>query len=160
MLHGRITGEILRGFHQAYAELGIGFLESVCESALAIVLEERGLFVQRQVPIDVSFHSRLIGEFRADLVVEHLVLVELKSCRVILPVHEAQTLNYLRASPLEVGMLLNFGPKPQFRRFVFSNERKQLYVGPRSGPPRSSAANTAEQSSAANTAEPRSAAGS
>lgn len=130
MLHADITAKILLAFRETYMELGCGFLESVYESALAIVLAEHGLEVQRQPPFEVHFRDRVIGEFRPDLVVEGLVLLELKCCRAIAPEHVAQVLNYLRASSIEVGFVLNFGPRPQFRRFVFANERKRLRRGP------------------------------
>ena len=158
MLHADVTHEVLAAFHQVYRELGVGYLESVYEAAMMIVLEERGVAVERQAQLDVHFHGRRIGEFRADLIVEGRVLVELKSCRTLLPTHEAQLINYLRSSTLEVGLLINFGARPEFKRFLFTNDRKQLRVGPRSGPPCSSVADSAEQRSAANTARQRSAA--
>lgn len=154
MLHSHITDVILRAFFDVYSELGLGFLESVYEGSLATLLEERGARVLRQAPLDVFFHGRRVGEFRPDLVVNDQVIVELKSVRTPLPVHEAQLINYLRASTIEVGLLLNFGPRPTFRRMVFANARKAVRVGPRSGPPRSSAAYSAEHGpSVANPAE-------
>lgn len=147
MLHGDDTQEVLGAFHQVYRELGTGYLESVYEAALAIVLEERGVAIERQASLDVHFHGRRIGEFRADLVVERKVLVELKSCRTLLPTHEAQLINYLRSSTLEVGLLINFGARPEFKRPLFTADRKDSRVGPRSGPPCSSVANTAEHGS-------------
>jgi GxxExxY protein len=144
LLHGDITGRILHAFDDVQRELGPGFLESVYEGAMELVLSDAGLLVQRQAPLDVLFRGHVIGEFRADLIVAGLVLVELKVCRHLLPIHEAQLLHYLRSSDKEVGLLLNFGPNPQFRRRVFTNERKGVSVGPRSGPPRHSAVKTAE----------------
>ena len=155
MLHSHITNAILRGFFDVYDELGLGFLESVYEGALATVLEERGIPAVRQAALDVFFHGRCVGEFRPDLVVRDLVIVELKSVRTLLPIHEAQLINYLRASTMEVGLLLNFGPRATFRRLVLTNVRKAVHVGPRSGPPRSSAANPVEHRSVANSEEPR-----
>jgi GxxExxY protein len=151
MLHADVTQEVLSAFHQVYRELGPGYLESVYEAALAMVLEERGIPVQRQAPLDVYFHGRRIGEFKADLIVAGKVLVELKSCRTLLPTHEAQLINYLRSSTMEVGLLINFGARPEFRRFLFTADRKAHGVGPRSGPPCSSVA----KSDAAAPEEPR-----
>ena len=130
MLHREITQLVITGFHQVYNELGLGFLESVYERATAIALEDLGAHVQRQLAIDARFRGHNVGDFYADLVVEDLVLVELKSCRALHSAHDAQILNYLRASKYEVGMLLNFGPKPVFRRFVYANERKHPPRGP------------------------------
>jgi GxxExxY protein len=148
LLHGEVTGAILRAFDEVQRDLGPGFLESVYEAAMEVVLSEAGLLVERQTALHVHFRGRVIGDFRADLVVAGVVLVELKVCRVLTSSHDAQLLNYLRSSDKEVGLLLNFGPNPEFRRRVFANERKgisrQVSVGPRSGPPRHSAVKTAE----------------
>jgi GxxExxY protein len=112
-------------FYEVYNELGCGFLESVYEKAMAIALGAAGLRVSRQVGIEVWFRGQSVGDFRADEIVEDAVLLELKAARAIEPSHEAQLLNYLRATELEVGLILNFGPKPEFRRLVFANERKR-----------------------------------
>lgn len=111
-------------FYDVYNELGPGFLESVYEASMAIALEESGLAVERQKAVRVHFRGRVAGEYRVDLLVGSVVVVELKCARAIDPAHEAQVLNYLRATELEVGLLLNFGPRPIVRRLVFSNERK------------------------------------
>jgi len=105
-------------FFDVYHELGYGFLESVYEEAFAVALEESGLKFQRQKPLRVWFRGRLVGTFRADAVVEEVVLVELKAARILGPTHEAQLLNYLKATNLTVGLLLNFGPRPKFLRRV------------------------------------------
>ena len=125
--HRELTGAIIGVFYAVYNELGPGFLESVYEAAMAIALAEAGLRVDRQVDIPVWFRGHRVGDFRADLLVQRAVLLEFKSCRAIEPAHEAQLLNYLRATPIEVGLLLNFGPKPQYKRLAFENGRK----GPR-----------------------------
>ena len=109
-----------------YPKLGYGFLEKVYENALAISLTEIGLKVQQQARILVYFGSREVGEYFADLLVEDAVIVELKAVSRLLLEHEAQLLNYLRATQYEVGLLLNFGPKPDFRRKVFDNSRKTM----------------------------------
>ena len=123
--HGELTEKIIGVFFDVYNELGHGFLESVCEGAMAIGLEDAGLRVQRQVPITVWFRGRRIGLFYADILVEGLVVLELKSARNIDPAHEAQLLNELRATTTEVGLLLNFGVKPEFKRLAYDNARKK-----------------------------------
>jgi GxxExxY protein len=123
--HVELTEKIIGVFYAVYNEVGYGFLESVYEGAMEIALSEAGLTVQRQVPIDVWFRGHQVGTFFADLLVEGLVILELKSARAIDPVFEAQLLNYLRATAIEVGLLLNFGPKPEVKRLAFDNERKK-----------------------------------
>ncbi len=129
--HPEITEGLIGIFFDVYNELGHGFLESVYEQAFSISLGERGIFFERQVAVPVWCHGRQIGDFRADIVVEKKVIVELKTGRAIDPAWEKQLLNYLRATEIEVGLLFNFGAEPQFRRFVFDNERKQIRVSPR-----------------------------
>jgi GxxExxY protein len=121
-----LTEAVLGAFFQVYRELGPGFLESVYEAAVAVVLRGMGLRVEQQVPVTVHFRGAPIGSFRIDLLVESAVAVELKASRILDPSHEAQLLNYLRASELEVGLLLNFGQRPSFKRLAFSNTRKHL----------------------------------
>jgi GxxExxY protein len=130
--HHELTEKVIGVFLDAYNELGHGFLESVYEEALAVALGEAGLEVQRQVPVPVWFRRRQIGDFKADLLVDNKVLLELKAARTIDLAHEKQILHYLRATDIEVGLLLNFGTKPQFRRLVYENERKRIRVDPRS----------------------------
>ena len=123
--HNDITDKILYAFFKkVYRQLGYGFLEKVYENAMALELRRMGLKVQQQVPIDVYYGDEVVGVYYADLVVEDAVLVELKAAKAIEPAHEAQLLNYLRATPYEVGLLLNFGPKPSFKRKGFDNSRK------------------------------------
>lgn len=129
LLRGTLTKRIIGVFYDVYNELGIGYLESVYESAMCHALRDEGLEVGRQVPVKVWFRGRNAGLFRADLLVERSVVVELKVCRLITPVHEAQVLNYLRATDLEVGLLLNFGVEPEFRRLLYTNDRKKNLVG-------------------------------
>ena len=129
--HRELTEKIIGVFYDVYNELGHGFLESVYEQALALALSQAGMMVDRQVPISVWFRGQSIGEFRADTVVDGKVLLVLKAARTIDQAHEKQLLNYLRATDIEVGLLLNFGVKPQFRRLVYENERKKIRVDPR-----------------------------
>jgi len=130
--HRELTERIIGLFFEVYNELGFGFLESVYEEAMAIALQEAGLQIQRQYPIPVWFRNCQIGDFKADLLVEEKVILELKAARSLDLAFEKQLLNYLRGTRLEVGLLLNFGPKAEFKRLAFSNERKSISVYPRS----------------------------
>lgn len=131
LIQGELTDRIIGVFFDVYNELGHGFLESVYEEAMSMAMTEAGLSVERQVPIQVFFRGASVGEFRADTVVNQVVLLEYKAARSIDTAHEKQLLNYLRATAIEVGLLLNFGIKPEFRRFVYENARKQIRVHPR-----------------------------
>ena len=128
LLHEDLTERIIGAFYAVYTDLGYGFLESVYEVALFHTLGDMGLPVVRQAPIDVWFRSRRVGVFRADLVVADSVIIELKAVRDLGSSHEAQLLNALRATNIEVGLLVNFGPRPRFKRFVFANARKRASV--------------------------------
>ena len=118
-----ITERIVQGFFAVYNALGYGFLERVYENALAIELRERGLKVQQQAPISVAYKGRQIGEYYADMLVEECVIVELKAAEALRDENFAQLVNYLRATNLEVGMLINFGPKPEVRRKLFIHKK-------------------------------------
>ena len=120
LMHRRVSKQVIGAFFDIYNELGHGFLESVYEGSLAIRLHECGLRAERQVPVAVRFHNHVVGEFRTDLLVEDCLLVEIKAARTLTDAHEAQLLNYLKATGIRVGLLLNFGPRPDFRRRVFS----------------------------------------
>src|SRR6266849_2979982 len=113
MLHEELSGKILRAFYRVYNYLGHGFLEKVYENALTIELKKRGLDAKQQQHIDVYFEGYLVGEYYADIFVDELVILELKTADGIAPEHEAQLINYLKATEIELGFLLNFGPKPQ-----------------------------------------------
>lgn len=122
--HKDLTEKIIQAFYTVYNTLGYGFLEKVYENALAIELPGLGLNVIQQAPIVVYYKELAVGNYDADLLVENLVIVELKATRTLAPEHEAQLLNYLKATPYEVGLLLNFGPQPQIKRKTYDNERK------------------------------------
>jgi len=122
--HGELTRKIVGIFYEVYNELGYGFLESVYESAMEIAFRHAGLRVQRQTLVTVYYRGEAAGVFKSDMLVEDLVLIELKSARALEPGNEAQTLNYLKATKIEVALLFNFGPKPEFKRFLFDNDRK------------------------------------
>ncbi|HEY5971221.1 MAG TPA: GxxExxY protein [Pseudoxanthomonas sp.] len=115
-----LSGRVLGVFFDVYNALGHGFLESVYENALAIALVDSGLAVERQTPINVNFRGHCVGEFRADVLVENLLILEIKAQATLTPIHEAQLLNYLKATNMPLGLLLNFGPRPQFKRRVFT----------------------------------------
>jgi GxxExxY protein len=107
-----------------YPKLGYGFLEKVYENALALELRRKGLKVEQQARIEVYYDGMIVGEYCADLLVESVVIVELKAIQRLTDQDEAQLLNYLRATPHEVGLLLNFGPRPDFRRKAYDNVNK------------------------------------
>ena len=121
-LHGEITGKIIAAMYDVHNELGYGFLESIYKNAMAVALRELGLRVDRTVVYEVHYHGVLLGRYVADLVVELKVNVETKTARSIATAHTTQTLNYLKASGLEVGLALNFGLSAQFKRIVLSQE--------------------------------------
>jgi GxxExxY protein len=128
--HEELTGRIIKVFYDVYNELGFGFAESVYKKAMALALPQAGMRVAVKMPITVLFRGVSVGEFEPDLTVETSVILELKSVRALDPAHEAQLLNYLRATDIEVGLLLNFGPKPQMKRLVFDNPRKRSRGNP------------------------------
>lgn len=129
--HGELTEKILGVYYDVYNELGPGFIESVYEKALAIALREGGLQVQTQFSIPVWFRGQLVGNFSADVLVNGVVLLELKAAKTLDMVHQAQLMHYLKATDIEVGLLLNFGGRAEFRRIVFENERKKIRENPR-----------------------------
>jgi GxxExxY protein len=125
LTHGRITKQAIGAFFEVYNELGGGFPESVYQEALRLSLRQRGLLAEREVAIRVRFRGLVVGSFRADLLVERVVLVELKVAMAIDHSSLAQLMNYLRATRIEVGLLLNFGPKAAFKRVSFENSNKK-----------------------------------
>ena len=123
--HGKITDQIIRMFYEVYNELGHGFLESVYQRSLVLTLTSAGLYVRSPVDIPVWFRGTRVGSFEADVLVEDCVLLELKAARALVSNHRAQLMNYLRATEIEVGLLLNFGEKPEFKRLIFDNLKKK-----------------------------------
>ena len=122
--HGEITDRILKCFYEVYNELGDGFLESVYENAISIALKNEGLLFERQRGIPVYFRGIVVGNFTADIIVENKIVLELKAIQRLDKVHEAQLINYLKATRIEIGFLLNFGVKPEFKRIIFNDKRK------------------------------------
>lgn len=120
-LYKELTSEIIKRFYMVYNVLGYGFLEKVYEKALKFELEKAGLHVERQKPINVFYENELVGEYFADLLVENNVIIELKAAEGICEEHENQLINYLKATDIEVGLLLNFGKKPEVKRKIFTN---------------------------------------
>ncbi|HEY4218419.1 MAG TPA: GxxExxY protein [Gemmatimonadaceae bacterium] len=118
LLHHELTRPIIGAFYSVHSQLGSGFLEAVYANALAVLLRDAGFQVQREVPFDINFHGHIIGRYRADLIVESKVVVEVKCAHGIDGAHLAQVLNYLHASKLRVGLLLNAGRKAEIRRVI------------------------------------------
>ncbi len=122
--HSEITNKIIKSFYNVYNKLGYGFLEKVYENALLIELRKHDLEAKSQQQIKVFYEIFEVGNYFADIVVEEKVIIELKTAEGLCEEHEAQLVNYLRATEIEVGLLLNFGKTPQFKKKVFSNEYK------------------------------------
>lgn len=117
---------VLKQFYRVYNDLGYGFLERVYQNALYFALVNEGLKCEAEKPIKVYHDGYVVGDYRADLLVEDCLILELKACEELNPAHEAQLINYLKATEIEVGYLLNFGKKAKFSRKVYSNNRKFL----------------------------------
>lgn len=124
--HTKITEQIIKAFYTVYNTLSYGFLEKVYENAMAIELRKLGLEVKKQQNIKVFYDNQEVGDYYSDLLVEEKVIVELKAAKNLCEEHEAQLLNYLKATDIEVGLLLNFGKEAQLKRKVFSKEYKNL----------------------------------
>ncbi len=120
--HSDITEKIIEAFYKVYNTLGYGFLEKVYENSLFIELREMGLFVEKQKKIVVYYEEQKVGDYYADLIVADSVIVELKAAESLCEEHEFQLINYLKATDIEVGLLLNFGKSPELKRKVFSNK--------------------------------------
>jgi len=123
--HSQLTGQIIEIAYMVYNNLGFGFLESVYEKSMEIELKKSGVEVVRQFPIDVYYGGDRVGEFRADLLVDRKVIVEIKAADALHEKHDAQLLNYLRATDIEIGLLINFGEEIKIKRKIFSNHRKK-----------------------------------
>lgn len=123
-LHKDLTSKIINCFYSVYNTLGFGFLEKVYLNAMIIELTKQKIYVEKQKPIKVYYSENVVGEYFADIFVENTVIVELKAAECLVEEHELQLVNYLKATDKEVGLLLNFGKKPEFRRKIFTNDRK------------------------------------
>jgi len=124
MLHSDITEKIIETFYKVYNTLGYGFLEKVYENSVIIKLKQLRFSVEKQKKIKVYFEGNIVGEYIADLVVNKKVIIEIKAVEKLCEEHKFQLINYLKATNKEVGLLLNFGKKPEFKRVIFTNERK------------------------------------
>ena len=124
MLHANITEKIIKAFYKVNNTLGFGFLEKVYENAMAIELRKMGCKVLQQKNIKVYYENEEVGDYYADLLVDDLVIVELKAAENLCEEHEAQLINYLKATKIEIGLLVNFGTKAEFKRKIFTNDRK------------------------------------
>jgi GxxExxY protein len=124
LLHEELTNVIIKTFYEVYNELGYGFLEKVYQNSLYLELKNKGLKVEAQKRLAVYYKGTEVGEYYADLIVEDKIILELKAADYIVKDFENQILNYLRATDCEVGLLLNFGKKPEFKRKIFENIRK------------------------------------
>jgi len=124
MLHEEITSVVIAAYYIVYNTLGYGFLEKVYENALILELQKRGLKVKQQVPIKVYYETQVVGEYYTDILINDLIILELKAVEKIVKAHEYQLVNYLKATNIEVGLILNFGPEAEFKRKIFSNVRK------------------------------------
>jgi len=129
--------QIVGVFYEVYRELGHGFLESAYQRAMHIALSERGIHCEREVPVSVQFRGRIVGEYRMDLVANRAFVIECKTADKISPAHHAQLLNYLKATDYNLGLILNFGPKPSFKRLIYESARARDHsiVEKESAPP-------------------------
>ena len=121
MIEEKLTGRIIQVFYKVYNTLGYGFIESIYHNAMIIELTNTGFEVETETPIAVHYNGRVVGTFAADIVVDDKVILELKAKEKLVEAHEAQLTNYLRATEIEIGLLLNFGKQPEFKRKFFSN---------------------------------------
>ncbi len=127
--HSETTGKIIKAFYTVYNDLGYGFLEKVYENSLAVELGSLGLSVEQQKPIAVYYKGLVVGEYFADIVVDDLIIVELKSAEVMSRAHEAQLINYLKATRYEVGLLLNFGKSAEYKRKIYDYKNTNPFSG-------------------------------
>lgn len=126
MLQEEITKKIIKAYYKVYNTLGYGFLEKVYQKALLIELREMGFECQEKAQIKVYYGESQVGDYRADIIVNDSVIIENKAAETLAEEHEFQLINYLKATEIEVGLLLNFGKKPEFKRKIFTNDRKSF----------------------------------
>ena len=125
MLHEEKTQKIIKAFYKVYNTLGYGFLEKVYQKALLIELRSMGFHCKEEYPIQVYYLTNKVGDYRADIIVDDCVIIENKAAEGLVEENEYQLINYLKATDIEVGLLLNFGKKPEFKRKIFTNDRKK-----------------------------------
>ena len=129
LLHKELSNKIIKCFYTVYNTLGFGFLEKVYENALMIELSKNGLKAEKQKPIKVYYENQTVGEYFTDIIVEDSIILELKAAEFVVEEHELQLINYLKATEIEIGLLLNFGKSPEFKRKIFTNDRKRIEHG-------------------------------
>lgn len=127
-LHKELSNKIIKAFYNVYNNLGFGFLEKVYENALLIELKQMGFNCEKQKPIKVRYKQEIVGDYFADIIVENSIILELKAAESICEEHELQLINYLKATEIEIGLLLNFGKKPEFKRKIFTNDKKSADI--------------------------------
>ena len=124
MKHKELTERIIKIFYRVYNTLGYGFLEKIYENAMMIEFRNARIPAESQSPIEVIYENEIVGEHAIDILVDDKIIVELKAAKALMPDHHAQLLNYLKATDIEVGLLLNFGPEAEISRKIFDNHRK------------------------------------
>lgn len=129
MLYEDITHNIIQAFYKVYNTLGYGFLEKVYQNGLLIELRKRGFKCVSEQPEKVYYESYQVGDYRADIIVDDCIIIENKAADVLVEENEYQLINYLKATEIEIGLLLNFGKKPEFKRKIFTNDRKNIERG-------------------------------
>jgi len=126
MLYKDKTQKIIQAFYKVYNNLGYGFLEKVYQNALMIELGKMGFYCESEKPVKVFYEGILVGDYRADIIVDRCIIIENKAAEGLAEENEFQLINYLKATEIEIGLLLNFGKKPEFKRKIFTNDRKDL----------------------------------
>jgi GxxExxY protein len=127
-LHQQLTDQAIKAFYKVYNTLGFGFLERVYQNALFIELRNLGLQCETQKQIKVNYEGYEVGIYYPDIMVNDLLILELKAAESVVEEHELQLINYLKATEIEIGLLLNFGKKPEIRRKIFTNDKKKLNI--------------------------------
>lgn len=125
-LHQDLTEKIIAHYYKVYNTLGFGFLEKVYEKSLILELQKNDIPFEKQKPIKVYYNSEIVGDYIADIIVDNRIILEIKAAEIIKEEHELQLINYLKATQIELGLLLNFGKVPEIRRKIFTNDRKKL----------------------------------
>jgi GxxExxY protein len=126
LLHKELTNKILSCFYTVYNTLGFGFLEKVYENAMMVEFYKQRITAEKQRRLSVYYSETVVGEYFADIVVEDTIIIELKAAECLIEEHELQLINYLKATDKEIGLLLNFGKRPEFKRKIFTNDRKKM----------------------------------
>lgn len=125
-LHQDLTEKVIAHYYKVYNTLGFGFLEKVYEKSLILELQKNDIPFEKQKPIKVYYNSEIVGDYIADIIVDNRIILEIKAAEIIKEEHELQLINYLKATQIELGLLLNFGKVPEIRRKIFTNDRKKL----------------------------------